>query len=158
MRFLYRHRRLGAMVGVTVIGGMSLGAFVLGPMGIPSASAARGKNTSVNCPQSSTGITVGPYSVVCNGQSSTGATITITKATPRLFVARVAPASGTTLDSESLSLNNPTGECTYVIGLTGGTEQSVTVLVQGGTLDANLDQTGGTLNPGDPSCTFRHEK
>lgn len=138
---------------------MTFGVFASGLVGAPVASAARGKITSTNCPPSSTAITVGPYSVVCSGQASTGATITITKATSQSFVAHVALAAGTTMKSASMSLNSTTGnsttgDCLYTIGIAGGTTQPVTILVGGGVLEANLDQTGGTLNPGDPSCVF----
>lgn len=152
MRFARRHRRVGALVGALVVTGASLGAFTSGPS---SASTASGKQSRMNCAESSTGITVGPYSVVCSGQAATGAVVTIRKATSAKFVAQVTLAPGTTLESESLSLNHTTGECTYVIGLTGGTEAPVTISAAGGSLDGNLDQSGGTLNPGDPSCSFK---
>jgi hypothetical protein len=142
--------------------GLAIGALLMAGLtfGVTEASAGgpapRTSTRNVSCTESSTGITVGPYSVLCSGQAATGATVTIAKATSTKFVAQVTLAAGTTLESESLSLNGKTGECTYVIGLSGGTAQPVTVSAGGGTLEANLDQSGGTLNPGDPSCSFKH--
>ena len=154
IRGLYRHRRLEAVIGAIAIGGMSWGLVVLGPAGTSSATTAPSR--AVSCTEGSTGITAGPYSVVCSGEAATRATIVITKATPTKFAAEVTLASGTTMESAGVSLNTGSGECTFNIGLSDGTTQPVTIEASGGALEANLDQTGGTLNPGDPSCTFKH--
>jgi hypothetical protein len=128
MRSTLKRSLIASLLSVGVIGGL-----MVAMSGSPAVAASR----SVTCPDNTTGVTDGAWTIVCTGQTAAGATVTITKAGTNTLDLKANSSSTSTFQSASASYNDSAASFSATLG-SAGTNQtiSVTVTNSGGSPDS----------------------
>ncbi len=122
--FRMRSRLEVALVAFLLAAGMTTGLEVA-VGGSPAMAASK----RVTCPDNTTGVTDGSWSIVCTGQTAAEATVTITSAKTTSLRFTVAGASTDTRDGASASFNNDDAIFSADFGLRPGVTQTVDITV-----------------------------
>ncbi len=117
-----------SLVVSLLAGGVTV-SLVVAASGLPALAAS----TGVTCPDNTTGVTDGSWSIVCTGQTAAAATVTITSAKPTSVGLSINPAKTDAFTTASSSFN---GQCPcaatvqIAYGLQGGVSQTVSIFVK----------------------------
>jgi hypothetical protein len=128
MRSTLKLSFMASLLSAVVIGGLMVAV-----SGSPAVAASKG----VTCPDNTTGVTDGAWTIVCAGQTAAGATVTITKAGTNTLDLKAKSSSTSTFQSASASFNDSGASFSATLG-SAGTNQtiSVTVTNSGGSPDS----------------------
>jgi len=125
-----------ALVALVVAAGAAGG--LVASVGTSPAAAAK----PLTCPDGSTGVTDGPWSVTCSGNTAAGLTVSVVvSSTGSLKVTATAPNAGLTISYVTVSFLATGGEASLVVSQNGLV--TITVAKTGG----GVTTTGASESP-----------